>query len=182
MPPEYQPLYQDMLADIARCWGLDLPEKERAENCFWIARRYGEKLEEGAKRKGFADEKEEIDFFKNTKPLFGCYTEYFIILAEALQFEPQGDTIHYWEHEGKRFARFCQKNQLFVDYYLRQEVRSDALYFLRENDLAVSARPGARQFNHDPAFSTFHEQVLRSYLAHQKFDDFCKSKMQTREV
>ena len=73
MRQDYQLLHSQMLRDIERCMQLELPEKERAESCFWIANNHWDKLKELIKGKAFKDESEEIEFFRNVKPQFTFY-------------------------------------------------------------------------------------------------------------
>jgi hypothetical protein len=119
MKPEYEPLYQDMLQDIERCLQLELPEKERIENCFWIAINYWEKLKDAVKCKGFKGEKDEIDFFRNVKPHFTSEIDYYVLLSEGLLFVPKlrESAIEYWADESRRFKRICDNNNEIVSYY-----------------------------------------------------------------
>ena len=73
-----------MIADIEKCMQVELAETAKVENCFWIANNYWEKLKALIDCKGFKNENEEIDFFRNVKPQFTCYKEYFTILSEAI--------------------------------------------------------------------------------------------------
>src|SRR5258706_10983810 len=118
MKQEYQLLHQEMLKDIQRCLQLDLPESENVEACFWIASDYWDKLKERIKNGIFNDEGDEIDFFRNVKPQFTSWMEYFMILSEGLLFVPEERlcAITYWEEEMKRFKRYCDKNHEFVSY------------------------------------------------------------------
>lgn len=198
MKPCYESLYRDMLQDIERCQQLDHPEKDNAESCFWIAKNYWDKLKEIVKLKGFKDDSEEIEFFREVKPQFTVYIEYFIILSEALQFEPsmivasdrlyKGDTkearqlsivagiVDYWELEGERYKRFCNRHSDFISYYDSGDRFKDSQYFLRANDRLVETVV-LQLYDNDWEFCTYHEQILRSYLAYQRYYEFTKGRV-----
>lgn len=198
MDPIYETLYQEMLKDIERCMGLSHPEKENAESCFWIARNYWEKLKEEVKKRVFKNASEEIRFFREVKPQFTFHIEYFVILTEALQFEPsvlqapadirnqmshdswetanQKIITEYWEQEEKRFKRFCQKHGEFIEYYESGEHCKDSLYFLRENDTRKDAILMSL-YDTDKDLSTYYSQLLRSYLANKRYWNYVNEKI-----
>jgi len=198
MNPIYETLYQEMLKDIERCMGLPHPEKENSESCFWIARNYWEKLKEEVKGRGFKNASEEICFFREVKPQFTFHIEYFVILTEALQFEPlvmpvpedirnhvphdnwdaanQKFIAEYWEHEEKRFKRFCQKHAEFIEYYESGEHCKDSIYFLRESDTRRDAILTSL-YDNDKDLSTYHSQLLRSYLSNKKYWNYVNEKI-----
>jgi hypothetical protein len=169
-----------MLQDIERCMQLELPERENAESCFWIANNYWDKLKEVMKRKPFRDESEEIEFFRNVKPQFTCYIEYFVILSEALMFIPAERlcAVDYWEDELKRFKRFCDKNYEFVIYYESGKRYHDSIYFLRKNTQGSKFVLSAPVYDVDIAFCTSHDQIVRSYLAYKKFHEYAKQRIE----
>jgi hypothetical protein len=181
MNEKYQPLYSEMLKDIERCLQLELPEKENAESCFWIANKYWEKLKEVIKNKVFKDESEEIDFFRNVKPQFTCNIEYFILLSEALLFIPEERplAVSYWEEEMRRFKRFCDKYDEFIKYYESDKHYNDSMYFLRKSGEDLKFVPTAPVYDVDVAYCTSHDQSVRSYLAHKKYYEFAR---QRREI
>lgn len=180
MNQEYQLLYHEMLQDVERCMGLDLPGTEKMESGFWIAHKYWERLQGAIRQKGFCNEQEEIEFFREVKPHFTCYMEYFILLCESVQFVPvQKDTEReFWEHEEKRLDRFCAKHETFVNYYESGERHGDPLYFLRENNNQAKPVRPKLAFDNDATLTTSHDQVLRSYLANKKYNAYVKEKLE----
>ncbi len=197
MKQEYQLLHHDMLHDIERCLKLQYPEKENVERCFWIAKKYWERLKGLIQKRGFKDARQEIEFFREVKPQFTFYIEYFVILTEALQFVPAIQPVpsdvseqaaknawknanlqnitDYWENEGKRFKRFCDKHSEFIQYYENGERYNDSIYFLRENDVAKNLVIPSL-YDNDTTYSTSHERLLRSYLANKKYWEYCKGR------
>lgn len=78
---------------------------------FWKARDYGTQLKELLKSLDFEDENEEADFFRNVKPKFACYIEYFLRISEALLFAPidLDDAVVFWKKGKNRFQKFCEE-------------------------------------------------------------------------
>ncbi len=197
MKQEYELLHNDMLYDIERCLKLQHPLTENAERCFWIAKKYWEKLKERVHQKGFKDASQEIEFFREVKPQFTLYIEFYVILAEALQFEPvffpmpnevadclsrelwevatRKSIVDYWENESKRFKRFCDKHSEFIEYYENGKRDNDRVYFLRENDIARDIVPTSL-FDMDKTYTTSYERLLRSYFANKKYWEYCKER------
>ncbi len=197
MKQEYELLYNDMLRDIERCLQLPHPEKENAERCFWIGKKYWGKLKDVVKEKGFKEASQEIEFFRDVKPQFTFHIEYFVILSEALRFAPKltpvpdevagclksevweaatkRGIIDYWENEGKRFKRFYDKHSEFIEYYESGKRDNDSIYFLRENDVAKDLAISSL-YDRDTTYSTSHERLLRTYLANKKYWEYCKEK------
>lgn len=179
MKQEYQLLYQEMLQEIERCIQLNLPEMERVESCFWIAQEYWEKLKSIIKQKDFNSDQEEIDFFREVKPQFTCYMEYFIILAESVKFVPMqiNDAIEFWEQELQRVSRFYAKYKPFIDYYETGRKDDDPRYFQRQGN---GPNPSQKKFffDNDPELMTSHDCILRSYLAHKKYSTYIRAKLE----
>ncbi len=180
MHPAYEALYSDMMGDINRCQGLELPERERAESCFWIAHHYSERLKEKTEHKTFRDEAEEIEFFKSVKPAFASWMEYFILLSESLLFVPSDrqSEMDYWEGESLRYQRFCQRHAPFVKYLEEGENVMDASYFLRRNAEDLSYVPKAPIYDVDAAFCTQCDGLVKSYMAQKRFYEFARKRIE----
>lgn len=198
MNPIYQPLYEDMLQDIHRCLALPHAEKDNVENCYWIARNYWDKLQELVKGKGFGSESMELCFFKEAKPAFTSYIEYFSLLAEGLQFEPKliglpaemkgrmreeewvkalkSNQGQYWKEETGRMDRFYKKHQSFLDYCESSCTQRDEQFFLQRTccrgDLTQR-----RPHNRDTELYTVHEEILTTWTAFKKYQEFINQKI-----
>ncbi len=184
MKQEYELLHKELLQDIERCMSLELPEKERAESCFWIANNYWDKLKGLLKAKVFEDEYDEIDFFRNVKPQFTHYIEYFVILTEALMFVPRENlsALIFWDGEMKRFKRFCDKHNEFVSYYESGQQYNDSMFYLRKNSGDLKFVISAPVYDVDADYCTSHDSFVRSYLAQKKYYDFAKKKLEEVKI
>jgi hypothetical protein len=180
MNEKYQLLYSEMLKDIARCEQLELPDAEWVTACFWIAHNYWERLKKLTNPNGFKNESEEIEFFRNVKPQFTSYIEYFTILSEALVCVPSHsmEAICYWEEEAKRFKRFCERNEEFITYYESGERYKDSLYFLKRN-VNTGYVPKAPVYDVEPEYCTSQDHLVRSYLANKKYNEYVQKRLES---
>jgi hypothetical protein len=88
MEKKYQLLYKKMLTEIGKCWQSEKPDKDKAEDCFWIAHHYCDCIKKIARKEGFSGNDNEINFFRNVKPQFVCFLDYYVLLSEVLMFVP----------------------------------------------------------------------------------------------
>jgi hypothetical protein len=172
---KYELLHQDMLRDMNFQMQQGLPEAKMVESCFWIGIDYWERLKKMTA--GFRNEIAEINFFRNIKPQFTSHIEYFAILCEALLFIPpeQSEFISYWEEEAKRCYRFYNRHNNFILYYESGNHSMDNIYFLRSTGPGYS--PKAAIYDQDSRFRTSYDPLLRSYLAHKKFEEYVIKKL-----
>jgi hypothetical protein len=176
---KYQLLHENMLADISARLCRNDPEIQLAESCFWIASDYCTKLKQMICKNGFLDEADEIDFFRNVKPEFTCYMEYFILMIEAILFAPdeKDQSIRYWEREATRLDRFCSKNNDFILYYEEDHHHMDNIFFLR-SDIPFSQLVKSLIYDRDNNFCSSHDPLLRSYFANRMFVEYAKRKLE----
>ena len=178
MRNDFQLLYTDMLQDTARCLGLELSDKEKIEDCFWISSNYWDRLKAIVKDRPFRDDREEIEFFREVKPTFTCHIEYYVLLSSSLSFvptEPAG-AIQFWEDEMGRFRRFCDKNNGFVTYYESGDRYQDSLYFLRSGT-DVRKAGISPTIDRGEELITIFDPLVRSYLANKMYHDYCRSQI-----
>jgi hypothetical protein len=94
------------------------------------------RLQEYCCKHGFADEAEEIHFFKHVHPQFAGRMMYYSIVYESLLSCPAsaGDAaINFWKQERERYDRFSRKYEDCVTYLASGNTDEDAYYFLRRN-------------------------------------------------
>lgn len=167
-----------MVNEIEKCQNLDISESQRAEQCYWIACDYYFKLKELVRKAPFKNESEEIEFFRDIKPRFTAYMEYFINLVEILPLA-ENDTSRsgkLWDEEMLRYSRFYRKNQEFIEYYNNGCTHMDRAYFLRsEKKLCNGSK--AIVFDADTQFSTSHDGLVRSLLAYKMYIEYIQKKL-----
>lgn len=180
MTKGFEELHKDFLADIDEGRYIELTLKEKVEKNFWRAKQYWETLKNFIRHNQFADDKAEIDFFKNVKPRFTCYIEYYVLLSQALISAPVAGltettkkVLDFWKEEEKRCQRFFDKNKLFIEYYESGGESLDEAYFLRRNNtIDVKTVSLAPVYEEDNEFCSYADPLLRSYLAHKKYHSY----------
>lgn len=178
MNEKYQLLYNEMLQDIIRNQEQTLQEGERVASGFWIAHKYWERLKKIIDPDNFTNENEEIEFFRNVKPQFTAHIEYYTILSEALVCLPSlaDEAIDFWKEEAKRFNRFCEKNEEFVNYYESGQHFKDGLFFVKRNDERRYI-PKAPVYDVGSEYSTSHDHLVRGYLAYKMYNEYAQDRI-----
>jgi len=190
MPDEYADLYRQFLLDIDTSKQAGLTENERIEQCFWKAKTFWELLKVNIKTKGFESDESEIGFFRNVKPAFTCYVEYFVLLSEAMHFVPVPSMTHpketvitYWKEEFNRCTRCFEKNKQFIDYYLSDNREHDHIYFLRRNNTnEISEAVLAPVHEGGNEFCTYGDPLVRCYLAYKMYQAYVVKQLEALQT
>jgi hypothetical protein len=126
-------LYQSMLKELKLLHMNDEITEKLIESCYLVCSNYWFQLRQIVSSYHFQSEEEEIDFFKNIKPLFSCEIEYYNLLYHAALFRPPDDeeVRKFWERECQRLERFVENHVDFVRYMLEGDTCHDKEYFLR---------------------------------------------------
>jgi len=136
MSPEYQEYHQQLQIAFHSHNDPNRTEMERIEASFKSSLDCWGKVCKQVRREGFATEGEEIRFFKEVKPLFTAYIEYYTYRYHAVLFLPAGDIFEkkrFWKWEEKKIERFYENNREFCVYILGGHTHKDAEYFLRSS-------------------------------------------------
>ena len=134
MAPEYQEYYQELLAAFRSHEDVHTAQMEVVEACFKSSLDYWGRISKLVRSKGFASEKDEIRFFKEVKPAFAAFIEYYTYRYHALLFAPVNNPTElgrFWRWEEKRMQRFYETNREFCSYMREGATHRDAEYFLR---------------------------------------------------
>jgi hypothetical protein len=84
----------------------------------------------------FNSKQDEIDFFKQMKPVIVSKLIYFVCIFDIERKRPKGgakEKIKYFEGEIKKFQDYYNDNHVFYQYFKGGETYSDKQYFLRKN-------------------------------------------------
>ncbi len=125
--------YEKMLGEIEACRAEKQDSMKEIESCFHLAQHYWGQVEQVIEEYVFSSSKEEIEYYKEVKPLFKSHIEYYNLLYHAELFRPSGDTAditEFWIKEQQRLHRFILDNSDFYDYYKTKSSDRDELYFL----------------------------------------------------
>ena len=176
----YSELFHKLLKEIDQCMEVDLTETERFQNCFWICLKWNKNLEELALMNGFKSQSEEIEFFRDIKPRFTCFTEFFVIASEALWFvnnKAECPSI-FWKEEIEKYSRFRNRYSFFLDYYETKKHNYDREYFLRATAETFSDIH-SKMLDDCPALHSSKDWLVRSWFANKMYFRFAQDKLAT---
>ncbi|MDB5199199.1 MAG: hypothetical protein JWO92_1162 [Chitinophagaceae bacterium] len=177
---KWETLHKAMLAEIEECRWLSVPEKEQVESAFNTAVNFWEDIKNKLAGYKFENKSQEINFYKNIKPTFTCYIEYFTIVYLSLCYEPPGSPEvqkFFWIEELKKLQKFYHRNAAFVAYYKNGCDEQDLQYFLPDNhDLGNYVT--SRIYDMDGAFMTSHDHLVAMLLAQELYHEYVKKKLE----
>lgn len=175
MKAKYQVLFDEFMLALAEDSQADLPESDIITNQFWTANKFWDLLK--TIMLPFTDDLDEIQFFKQVKPTFTSYIEYFTILSEAILSVDKMDVdpLHFWQEEEKRYRTFTDRHRDFIDYMESGSLKLDTQYFLQRNTKVLSSSSGL--YDAEPAYSASYDHLVRSYLARKRYCVYCLSKI-----
>lgn len=177
-------LYDSMMQDCAHCREKHLYIIQELECCFQICTRYWSIVRDRAARYEFDTVRDEIDFFKNVKPLFTSEIEYlgFVSFAEFTK-EKETDPCElkkFWAHESLRLDKFIKANKDFHDYFKNGRTDKDKIFFTRENnDLSNFLK--AKSYDLECRATTSHDHLVASILALEKYQAYLQ-KQRTKDA
>ena len=177
MTQDFRLLYNEMSQKIQKTFELELKENQKAELGYIAAIDCWDKVKETLKHRGFKDDSDEINYFRNIKPRFFSWIEYMILLKEALLYAPSeaSGAIIFWKWELNRFKSFYNNNIDFIVYYERKDWHLNSTYFLRRNNKTTDINP--RVYDTDPAYYTSHDPRISSYLAHKMYSKYARRRL-----
>ncbi len=110
------------------------------EKSYFVAEQKIRQLKDFMKSYHFKNQQEEIQFFKEVKPLFNREIIYFIELYHIEANKPVAngnDQKKYYEKALKRLRDFFDQNRELYNYYLTDKKDMDHIYFLRTEAFAM---------------------------------------------
>lgn len=173
-------LYYSMMQDCEHCRKKQLYIMQELGCCFQICTRYWAIVRDHVAKYEFKNANEEIDFFRNIKPLFLSEIEYlgYVSFAE-LSKEKETDSNElekFWNNEALRMEKFINANKSFYDYYKSGSSENDEIYFTRINsDLSNFLK--AKPYDLDSNASTSHDYLVASILALEKYQTYLKQQI-----
>jgi RteC protein len=139
MKHEWLQIYEAMQQDIALCQQKQMDKKTEIECCFHISQNYWAKIEKDIENYCFLSEQEEIEFYKEIKPLFKSSIRYYNYLYHAELFKPlenPTEASDFWIREKQRIEKFIAEHKDFYDYYKNERTDQDREYFIARFSLA----------------------------------------------
>ncbi|HVZ57864.1 MAG TPA: RteC domain-containing protein [Chitinophagaceae bacterium] len=167
-----QVLYDELLAALKQTWDQDGPRRDRAEDCFRLAVNHWDLLKKHYAGLFFANEPDEIRFFRFIKPGFLAFAQLFSLVYHEVLFRPHDPVAcqSFLEAEALRFPNFLGSNRDLVSYWNSPDQSRDREFFLRRFHQPGQASRDA--FDRDPLFFTAKDHLVRSYLALQAYHEY----------
>lgn len=172
--PACEELYQEMVSEVYTLRRVDLSASSRITYCFKVCMDYWNRLKEMLKSHSFANNEEEIWFFKALKPKFTALIEYYTLVYHALLFMPtmnDDDAQLFWRKENERIHHFYSKNAAFCQYYKSGNTSLDALYFLSSNAAGCNNCYN-KLYDTDPEMITSHGHLASTLLAYDMYEAY----------
>lgn len=173
----WERIHNEMMDTMNQCKNLELPETEKIECCFRIATNYWEIVKRKWKEKENPSLDEEINFFRDLKPGFTAYIEFYLLQNQGLLFAPDWPAakFSYWKNEANRYYRFCRRNMRFLFYFHSGSRKKDGEYFICRNE-SFPVSPSDKIFN-DCDCRSSHDGIVRSFIANKMYREFATTKL-----
>ena len=181
MSPEYQEYYHELLTALSSHENVHHTEAEVIEVCFKSSLDYWVRVSSLVRSHGFRDDKDEIRFFKEIKPTFAAFIEYYTYRYHALLFAPANDiaaTMRFWRWEERKMRRFYENNQEFCRYMQTGATDKDAEYFLRSS-LPRALKHPAGELIHDLDIGMISpkDQLVTIMKAYELYGQYIETKL-----
>jgi len=137
-------------------------------------------LKEKVEQNDFETTPDEIDFFKNTKPLPMSYLIYFTELRSCELRKPKAGTsyqIDFFEKEMRKINKFFSRNLDFVNYMEQGYTYIDHQFFTRNPGNSFPFTPMTDYYQY-PEFSSSHDMLCAKIKAMYRFIHYIREAMQ----
>jgi len=132
----------------------------------------------------FADEAEEIHFFKKSKPELFSKLIYYVKIFNIESRRPTGSQEiqeDYLKHELEKLTSFFSNHLEFYQYYRMDSTYLDDRYFTRgKEDLHLYQ--DSLMFYVDPDFSTSHDYMVAKIIANDRLEVFLKTELDALSI
>lgn len=174
LKPVCEEIYQEMVSEVYVSRQIDLSATSRVTYCFKVCMDYWNRLKEQLRSYTFANEEEEIWFYKSLKPKFTSLIEYYTFVYHALLFMPslgEDDMQVFWNKEKDKIEQFYSKNAAFCQYYKSGNTSQDQMYFLRSNAIDCFNCHN-KLYDTDAEMVTTHGHLVSTLLALDMYDAY----------
>ncbi|HVW96690.1 MAG TPA: RteC domain-containing protein [Mucilaginibacter sp.] len=150
---------------------------QRAERSYRIVESTLKQLKEYIVHYNFKGKQEEIDFFKEVKPMFLKELIYFMEVFQVESWKPpvgREDEITHYMIGAKRVDLYFKRYNELYTYYRKGSALHDELYFLRRGCTADLITPISIS-DMDPNFSTVHSFQFAKMQAYEQFSSYLQN-------
>jgi hypothetical protein len=180
MSPEYQEYHQQLSTAFHSHEETSRTEMEMIEACFKSSLDCWGKVCKEVKAAGFRDTREEICFFREVKPSFAAFIEYYTFRYHAILFAPVNDTLEmkrFWRWEEKKMQRFYDDNREFCRYMREGDTHRDTEYFLRAAVLSGSTHTTELIHDLDAGLVSPKDPLVTIMKAYELYEQYIKQKL-----
>ncbi|PKD18408.1 hypothetical protein APR41_04455 [Salegentibacter salinarum] len=154
---------------------------KKAELGIRLSNRTLSELQRMVEKEDFEDPAEEINFFRNIKPIPMSYLIYFTEVRTCELSIPKLGTqpkIWFLEKEAKKINKFFSKNKDFANYMEQSRRYMDPEFFTRNKLDNFPFAPTINYYQY-PEFSTSHDMLWAMIQAMYKFIHYVREKLHT---
>ncbi|HLZ86950.1 MAG TPA: RteC domain-containing protein [Puia sp.] len=180
MSPEYQEYYQQLLTAFHSHEATARTEMEMIEACFKSSLDYWGKVCKLVRANGFRDTRDEICFFREVKPAFASFIEYYTFRYHAILFAPVNDLIElkrFWRWEERKMQRFYEDNREFCRYMREGSTHRDNEYFLRTADRGAVSPTADLIHDLDTELVSAKDPLLTIMKAYELYGQYINQKL-----
>jgi hypothetical protein len=136
LPQHCGRMYNKMVQQLSGYETMAPDEKKWIEWGFGIATKSWFRIQQEVDGYLFADQEEEIGFYKTLKPKFIGLMDFFTLLYRSVLFQPEGapGKKEYWKREQTTCKNFLSKHSAFCQYYEQGKTSMDHIYFVQHNN------------------------------------------------
>lgn len=166
-------LYQELREDLAIYGDLGAPAVRRLSGKLTAINEALEKLKIYIIENPFGDNQQEVEFFKEAKPLFVSEQ---LMSQEMYNIETQrpltdeADIRAFYTKELNFIEHYLDKQQFLYQYYLLEGIELDNLLFVRGAETSTVLLPETPDL--DPVFSTKGSYLFAKFIAYERLREF----------
>jgi hypothetical protein len=157
--------YEALLNELETCKNHQPFAMAEIECSFNLAQKFWSRVQADLENHDFISRDEEIEFYKEIKPLFKSQIEYYNLLYQAEILKPTENTAElkeFWAREQMKLDKFINENAVFYAYYQSAATHRDYEYFLT----AVQ--------DDDSRIRVYADDLIATLLALEKFSIYSK--------
>lgn len=175
-------LYHAMLFDMKQCSQREKDAIRQIELLYAVVTKYCSVLQSLSDSCSFRSKKEEIDFWKRTRPLFFAHLFYYELLYHHELFRPSGEKAlrRFLLREKSRLTRFITNNTHFYLYSKSAMSCYDNYYFTKggQGTLDVKVKQSCLV---QPFIAAGSDERMAELIALERYDCFPDGKMNTNQ-
>ena len=174
MRTEIKTVYDELIEEVNLYAEMGTLPVKRYAGKLEVIRKALATLKQFVQEHPFADEQEEINFFKYEKPAFVCELlcaqHMFMIETQRRQFNEEVLIRSYYEQELKVMRHFFIQHQFLYQYYMLEASELDNILFLRGADASAVLLPENPDL--DREYATNGDYLFAQFLAYEKVQEF----------